>query len=316
MYIGGQFWDGRANSLADQAGGPFLNPVEMAMPHLPQKTAVVMRLSENPEYVKMFKEVYSIDLSILDFNKAKAQADVNMDAPGVLIAYELMTEAIGAFEKSSEVNQFDSKFDYFRAGQAQLTAEEWKGLRLFEGKALCSECHITEPLVAPDGSEIPPLLTDFTYDNLGLPVNPKIAELIGEERPIDYGLGGREDIAAMDPDGLQLGKFKVPTLRNIGLTAPYGHNGLFPTLEQIVHFYNTRDVLDVCAGPDDAGFGDTCWPAPEVQQNVNVDELGDLGLTEDEEAALVAFMLTLSDGWGKANGMEPLPQPVMPPLPK
>lgn len=81
-----------------------------------------------------------------------------MDAPGVLSAYGLMTQAIGAFEKSSEVNQFDSKFDHFRAGKVQLTAEEWKGLKLFEGKALCAECHISEPLVAPDGSEIPPLL--------------------------------------------------------------------------------------------------------------------------------------------------------------
>jgi cytochrome c peroxidase len=211
---------------------------------------------------------------------------------------------------------FDAKFDYFRAGKAQLTAEEWKGLRLFERKALCAECHITAPSVAPDGSEIPPLLTDFTYDNLGLPVNPKIAELIGEAQPIDYGLGGREDIAAFDPDGLQLGKFKVPTLRNIALTAPYGHNGLFSTLKEIVHFYNTRDVLDVCNSPEDEGFGDTCWPVPEVQQNVNVDELGNLELTDDEEAAIVAFLHTLSDGWGKANGLEPLPRPVMPPLPK
>ncbi len=136
------------------------------------------------------------------------------------------------------------------------------------------------------------------------------------------GLDGREDIAAQDPDGAQLGKFKVPTLRNIVLTAPYGHNGVFATLEEIVHFYNTRDVLDVCGtSDDDHDDADddhddvSCWPVPEVQQNVNTDELGDLELSEDDEEALVAFMQTLSDGWGAANGLEVLPQPVMPPMP-
>ena len=78
------------------------------------------------------------------------------------------------------------------------------------------------------------------------------------------------------------GAFKVPTLRNLGKTAPYGHNGYFKTLEAIVHFYNTRDV-------------DSSWPAPEVPQTVNRTELGDLGLTADEEAAIVAFLRTLDD---------------------
>jgi cytochrome c peroxidase len=75
------------------------------------------------------------------------------------------------------------------------------------------------------------------------------------------------------------------------------HNGYFKTLEQVVHFYNTRDVKNPCPGPytaDEAMAAD-CWPAPEVADNVNTDELGDLGLEAEEEAAIVAFMRTLSD---------------------
>jgi cytochrome c peroxidase len=98
--------------------------------------------------------------------------------------------------------------------------------------------------------------------------------------PNDLGLGAGKNPLVTDPD-LQVGKFKVSSLRNIEITAPYGHNGFFATLEEIVHFYNTRDVED--------------WPAPEVPQTVNRIELGNLGLTAAEEADLVAFLKTLTD---------------------
>lgn len=101
------------------------------------------------------------------------------------------------------------------------------------------------------------------------------------------------------------GKQKVPTLRNVDLrpdedpVKAYAHNGYFKTLEGIVHFYNTRDVKDVCPGDytEAEALAVNCWPAPEVAENVNSDELGDLGLTADEEAAIVAFLKTLSDGF-------------------
>ena len=94
---------------------------------------------------------------------------------------------------------------------------------------------------------------------------------------MDMGLG------SFLKDSAEFGKFRVPTLRNVALTAPYGHNGYFKTLEEIVHFYNVRDVAD--------------YPEPEYAATVNKDELGHLGLTPDEEAAIVAFMLTLTDGF-------------------
>jgi cytochrome c peroxidase len=99
------------------------------------------------------------------------------------------------------------------------------------------------------------------------------------------------------------GKHKVPTLRNVELRPfpsfekSYTHNGYFNTLAGLVHFYNTRDVLPTCVGevPESVALDLGCWPAPEVAENINTDEMGDLGLTEDDEAALVAFIETLSD---------------------
>src|SRR6516165_12681111 len=76
----------------------------------------------------------------------------------------------------------------------------------------------------------------------------------------------------------------------------YGHNGYFKSLKSIVHFYNTRDVLPRC-GPNDAGEGTTCWPAPESTRNMNTKFVGRLGLSDEEEDALVSFMQTLTDGF-------------------
>ena len=101
-----------------------------------------------------------------------------------------------------------------------------------------------------------------------------------------------------------MGKHKVPTTRNValgpeGLVKAYGHHGYFKSLLGIVHFYNTRDVLPRCPGAyaESEALAASCWPAPEVPENVNTAELGNLGLSPDEEAAIVAFLKTLSDGY-------------------
>ncbi|HYQ73068.1 MAG TPA: cytochrome c peroxidase, partial [Gammaproteobacteria bacterium] len=275
LYEGGQFWDGRDNSLADQASRPPINPVEMA---LPDKEAVVGKLLLNPDYHAAFWDVYGIDLN-----------EASTTHAGVLAVYDRMARAIGEFEKTRAFSEFSSKFDYWLAGMYVMTREEEKGMKLFNGKAKCNLCHLSDAHVAADGNDIiPPLFTDFTYDNLGIPVNPRIAELHGAPLHVDYGLGGRAEIAAIDPvvtgngdvvSAGQAGKFKVMTLRNIAATPPYGHNGFFATLEEIVHFYNTRDTLADCTAHPAPEVGVNCWPAPEVALNVNVDELGDLKLT-------------------------------------
>lgn len=279
LWEGGQFWDGRVNNLAEQAAGPPLNPVEMAMP---DKKSVVKRLAENQNYVTAFRTLYGINL------KNPAQTDA---------AYAKMAKAIGEFERSRRFNRFNSRLDFFLAGQATPTNQEQRGWDLFIGKAKCSLCHLID--MNPDGT--PPLLTDFTYDNLGLPYNPKIAALQGvPSLPPDLGLGAR--ILGED------GKFKVMSLRNIAVTAPYGHNGYFKTLRDIVHFYNTRDVLAECSSVPQPIPGQNCWPVPEVPLNVNTSELGNLGLSPGEEDDLVAFLKTFTDQQGNSPfGIVPVP---------
>ncbi|WP_455205793.1 cytochrome-c peroxidase [Kaarinaea lacus] len=285
LYIGGQFWDGRANTLTDQAKGPFLNPVEMAMP---SKESVLRRIASRDnknrgKYKVLWELVYNVEFEQL----REPESDVEVNA-----LYDMMADAIAAFEKTRIFSPFTSKFDYFLAGKAELTEQELKGRALYEGKAQCNACHPSKPMLAPDGSVMPPLFTDFTYDNIGVPKsqNPLIVD-----NPVDLGLGGRPDIAARDSSGAELGKHKVMSLRNIAVTPPYAHNGFFTSLEDIVHFYNTRDVSE-------AG-----WPAAEVPENVNTNELGDLGLTPEEEADIVAFLKTLTDGYGPVIHTFPFP---------
>jgi len=260
-YVGGLFWDGRAATLEEQAKGPFLNPLEMANPNA---AAVVAKVQQSP-YANLFREVFG----------PESFAD-----PGR--AYDFVAAAIAAYERTQELNRFSSKYDLFLQGKVKLTDEEMRGLALFENKkkGRCIECHPSRP--GPNRE--PPLFTDFTYDNLGVPKNPEnpyyyLPKSLNPDgtKFVDLGLGA----VVKKPD--ENGKFRVPTLRNAAVTAPYMHNGIFKTLRQVVVFYNTRDV-----GP---------WPAPEVPQNVNREELGNLGLTEQEVDDIIAFLHTLTDGY-------------------
>jgi cytochrome c peroxidase len=203
---------------------------------------------------------------------------LNAIAPAAVTEiYHHMAKAISAFEQSPVFNKFNSKFDYVLAGMTKFTPIEKKGFALFndEKKGNCAACHVSDASSDKDGNVIPPMFTDFTYDNIGLPRNVKIPK---NPEP-NLGIGGRSDIAALDLDDNEIGKHKVMSLRNIALTPPYGHNGVFATLEQIVHFYNTRDTLGWVSDNQDSGFATSGWPDPEIPQNVNHDELGNLGLT-------------------------------------
>ena len=292
LFVGGNFSDGRAtgeilgNPAADQALGPLMNPVE----HNNLSKKEVLKQVAKSEYASLWEAVWGEPIQV----ETEADVEKNFNRIGL---------AVAAYEDSAEVNPFSSKYDYYLKGMARLTAQEKEGLELFNGKGLCAECHPSEP--GKKGE--PPLFTDFTYDNLGTPKNPKNpfyrmdkmhfddGTPINPEgaKWIDPGLGGflkthpNPRFRAMA--GENMGKHKVPTLRNVGkvphrgFQKAYMHNGVFKSLKEVVHFYNTRDVKE--------------WPAPEVAENVNSDELGDLGLTEEEEDAIVAFMETLSDGY-------------------
>ncbi len=237
-----------------------------------------------------------VDLSAED----RAQAAQNYDSIALSIA---------AFEASPESNAFSSKYDAYLAGEADLTRQEKTGLNLFKGKGKCARCHTLK-----GNSKDMPLLTDFTYDNLGLPRNPDNPWYTQIEfNPagigwIDLGLGGflesRTDYQLYA--AANLGKHKVPTLRNVDkrpdpdFLKAYGHNGYFKSLKGIVHFYNTRDAKPVCPDPfttEADALAQGCWPEPEVALNVNTKELGNLKLSNAEEDAIVAFLKTLSDGY-------------------
>jgi cytochrome c peroxidase len=277
VYLGGQFWDGRAATLEEQAKGPFLNPVEMANP---DKRAVVDKV-RRAAYAPQFETAFG----------RGALDDVER-------AYDNIVAAIAAFERTPELAPFTSKHDAWLQGRAKLSAQELRGLRLFndEKKGNCAACHPSQR--RPDGGL--PLFTDFTYDNLGVPRNPD-NPFYGQEKRfnpagtkfVDRGLGGFVKKRAED------GKFKVPMLRNIALTGPYMHNGYFRTLRGVVAFYNDRDVRPRCKGEatEEQALARGCWPKPELGRNVNDEELGRLGLSEQEVDDIVAFMEALTDGY-------------------
>jgi cytochrome c peroxidase len=298
-FVGGMFWDGRATGwtlgdpLAEQAMGPFLNPLEQNMP---DNNAVVQKVIDS-DYADLFREVWGADsLNIEDHDAV----------------YEKIARSIAAYERSGDVTKFTSKFDDFwrkatKAGldvasidesnidrfqNLGLNEDELKGFVLFNTTGLCSQCHVLDSI---DGN--PPLFTDFTYDNLGVPRNPenpfyKMDQWNPDgEKWVDKGLGGfletTEDYKQYAQENM--GKQKVPTLRNVdlrpfdGYVKAFTHNGYFKTLKAVVNFYNIRDT-------EGAGF-----PPPEIAANVNEDEMGDLGLTPEEEDLIVLFMKTLSD---------------------
>ena len=299
-FVGGMFWDGRAtgqitgNAAADQALEPFLGHGEMA---LADKACVVFGVLTS-KYIAKYKAVWGNRITTIPFGAATkglcAQENITIplaaaDRAKVDAEYINIGLSISAYEGSDKVSAFNSRYDAWQRSQNGLTAQELKGLDLFENKAGCAGCHPNA------GSKA--LFTDFTYDNIGVPANPQNPALIANGF-VDNGLG------AVLNDPARFGQQKVPTLRNMDKrpsvfdAKSYMHNGAFKSIAQVVHFYNTRDVLPKCVGtvlPTDPRYGNTCWPAPEVAANVNVDELGNLGLTAQEESALVAYLKTLSD---------------------
>jgi cytochrome c peroxidase len=298
-YVGGNFWDGRATGArlgspaAEQSELPFVNSVEQALPDV---ACVIYRVSK-ATYVNTYVAAYDARIkSIVWPSNTNALCQVEgstvplAPAARTIVNLELdrIALAIAAFEASPTVNAFSSKYDLWLAGRATLTTLEEEGRQLYEGQAGCAGCH-------PNAGD-QALMTDYTYDNIGVPANPKNPALLANPAYRDLGLGG----VLNDPD--RYGQQKVATLRNMDRRVgtgvkSYMHNGVFKSIEQVVHFYNTRDVLPDCATTPSPAFGVNCWPAPEVVENVNMVELGNLGLTPSQETALVAYLKTLSDGY-------------------
>jgi len=269
-WVGGQFLDGRAATLEDQAGGPPLNPAEMGMP---DTSAVLARLLENPAYVSAFPALFGAGV---------------LDDPET--SYSAMTQAIAAFERTDVFSPFDSKYDRYLRGGAELTREEELGQVLFFSQQFtnCNQCHqlSTNPM---DRRET---FSDYTYHNIGVPENTRLSAQKGlAPGTVDAGLLANPSVRA---DAGQRGKFKTPTLRNVAVTGPYMHNGIFEDLRTVVLFYNIYNTSspDRLINPE---TGQPFGPA-EVPETISLEKLEHGPALDDERIdALVAFLKTLTD---------------------
>lgn len=242
VWQGGLFQDGSARTLYEQVQRPFFDHAEMNAGS-PKELADKFRQAP---YAGRLKENLP-------------EEDWADDAKVSHEAYRALVE----FLKEPMFRPFDSRIDDYLEGNTQaLNEQEKRGLEIYQNKAKCADCHLLHPTAWPK-----PLLSDYGYDNLGVPSR-------GDR---DTGLGGHTGVAD------EMGQFRAPSLRNIALTAPYFHNGSVATLAEVIRFYNKRDT-------EPAQWGETDYP-----DTVNREDLGNLGLTESEEADLTALMDAFTD---------------------
>ena len=298
--VGGQFRDGRADDLAAQVEGPLLDKREM---NNPSREAVVAKVRDGA-YATLARDVFGADL----FKDTAS-------------AFGKLAAAVASYEATARFRPFSSKFDEWLEGRALLSAREARGFELFKNpaKGNCLSCHDGGTPGGDDGegpagaitglSRNPKdwLFTDFTYDVLGAPRNPRIPDN-ADAAHYDLGLCERPRLADFAPAGYDLkslcGAFKVPTLRNVAVTAPYMHNGVFRTLREAVAFYFTRDTnperwYPKAANGHVAKFNDL---PIEHHRNVNVRQApydrkpGEAPRATDAEIDdIVAFLKTLTD---------------------
>lgn len=269
IWRGGQFLDGREPDLAGQAGGPPLNPLEMGMP---DKASVVARLQEDDTYIADFQMLFGSGI----FEDTDS-------------AYLAMTQAIAAFEETEAFAPFDSKYDRYLRGEATLTDQEELGRVLFFSEQFtnCNLCHQlhTSP-VAPQET-----FSNYEFHNIGVPANRTARALNGVAPDfIDHGLLANPGVDDPATDG----QFKVSTLRNVAVTGPYMHNGVFEDLRTVILFYNKYNSVDP-ARQINPETGKT-WEEPEVPATLSLEELEHGPALDDMRIdALVAFLETLTD---------------------
>jgi len=219
---GGFAWDGRANSLGEQAEAPLLSPFEMANE---SREALVDRLRASTESAAAFVRAFG----------AAALADA-------AVAFSKVQLALQSFQiEDPSFHPYNSKYDLFlyKKPGGELTPAEARGLKVFKDKDTgnCSGCHLAD---ASQDDGAPAQMTDYSFEAIAVPRNPA-TPANHDRRYFDRGLCGplREDHARF-PEFC--GMFKTPTLRNVATRGAFFHNGVIHSLEQAVRFYNTRDT--------------------------------------------------------------------------
>ena len=267
-YVGGFFVDGRAATMIKQAQEPILNPIEMA---LPDADAVRERVREIPGYVAAFEKL--LGPSSLD------------SATSALVS---VATAIAAFERTAEFAPFDSKYDRYLRGEVELSDEEELGRILFFSELInCSRCHLLDRREHQSAE----VFTSHRYHNIGVPVNAQVRGKNGlGENHLDTGLLQNPDVN----DTIWSGRFRVPSLRNVAVTGPYMHNGVFHELETAIVFYNRFLIAT-----DESRINPETnqpWGSAEVPQTVDLELLREgQPLTNGLVSQLVAFLKTLTD---------------------
>jgi len=280
---GGFFWDGHSDSLKAQAAEPFLNPAEMANA---DKVSVVAKLSRST-YPAEFERLFGKDIW--------QHTDQAFDA---------MTLALASYQtEDPDFHPFDSVFDRVAQGQASFTAPQARGWELFKDpeKGNCAACHTAEA----DKDGTPPMFTDNSYDNLGLPASAKMRK----SPTLDKGVCTHPLVSARADANSWCGAFKVPGLRNVAVRQAFFHNASITDLREVIAFYATRDT-------DPKRWYGTSKPLgsvhPSLRANVNRDEApygqkpGEQPrLSERDIDDLLAFLHTLTDADLKAIAASP-----------
>lgn len=277
---GGMFWDGRADTLQDQALVPLLNPLEMDGGSV---EAVAAKLQRAP-YAKRLKQLFGPSVF----------ADPRHTVSEALFA-------VGRFQiEDASFHPYSSKFDHWLEGKARFGPREMRGYRLFNdpGKGNCAGCHVDTP--SADG--LPPLFTDHEYEALGVPRNDRLA---ANRNPayFDLGLCGpyRSDLKGAPQ---YCGMFLTPTLRNVATRHAFFHNGVYHDLDQVLKFYTFRDTDPRQIYPRDAHGGMAKFDDLPRRYWANIDVTdppfnhrhGERPvLTAREEADIIAFLKTLTD---------------------
>ncbi len=251
---GGYFWDGRAATLEEQARGPLLNPAEMNMP---DAAAVTERIRENPDHAARFGALFGP--GILDDDQA---------------VLDSTARALAAYQRSAEFAPFDSKYDRYMRGEAQLTPLENFGRAVFVTWN-CQNCHTS----MYRGNPALELFTSYDHHNIGVPDNPDLPP---------------HQVAEADRDRVMPGMMKTPTLRNIAVTGPYMHNGSISELETALRFYN-RYLSPTDSAQTNPETGQP-WPEPPHPETLSRQELeSGIALSDPRVVALEAFLRTLTD---------------------
>jgi cytochrome c peroxidase len=273
---GGLFWDGRADTLQAQAMVPLLNPLEMDGGSVARVATKIRSAPYASRFVQLFGPAV-------------------LQEPAMLVSEAMFAVARYQIEDPS-FHPYSSKFDAWLEGKARFTAEEMRGYKLFNDpkKADCAGCHLDQP--SPDGR--PPLFTDHQFEALGAPRN--LALRVNRD-PTYYDLGICGPIRTdLRTDTQYCGMFGTPTLRNVAHRKVFFHNGVFRSLQQVLDFYDFRDVdpgrVYSHGVPDD-------MPTEYLKNLDMVDppfgrKPGEApAMSAKDERDIIAFLQTLTDGY-------------------